>query len=69
MANIGAGRGKEPVGALDTGRRGQGRGLGLRGILRGQTFAVLGIERRVAFEKRNFPLGLLPVSVRVNLLA
>jgi hypothetical protein len=29
MADIDAGRGKEPVGALDPGGRGQGRGLGL----------------------------------------
>ena len=51
MTDDGADRGKEPVGALNAGKRGQGRGLGLGGILRGQAVALLGIEHRIAFEK------------------
>ena len=58
VADLGAGRDKEPVGMLDALQRGEGRGLGRRCILRGKVFALLGVEDGVAFEERDFPLGL-----------
>ena len=63
VADVGAGRGKEPVGALDALRQGQGRGLRLGVVVRGQAFALLGIEHGVALEEGDFPLGLLALVV------
>ena len=61
MTDDGADRGKEPVGALNAGKRGQGRGLGLGGILRGQAVALLDVEHRIAFEEWDFPDLLLAI--------
>ena len=48
---------------FDALHRGQGRGLGLGGVMRGQAFALLGIEHGVALQEGDFPLGLLALVV------
>ena len=63
MANIGTGRGKEPVRGLDPLQRRQGRGLGLGVVGSGQVVALFGIENGVTREEGDFPLGLLSLLV------
>ena len=67
VADIGTGRGKEPVGGLDALQRGEGRGLGLRGVMRGQVLALLGIEHGVTLQEGDFALALLALRVRLGL--
>ena len=59
MPDLGTCGGKELVGDTDAGSRGQGRRLRLGRVLRGQAFALLGIEHGVAFEEGDFALDLL----------
>jgi len=47
VANLGAGRGKEPVCRVKALHRGEGRGLRLGGVMRGQPVALLGVEHGV----------------------
>jgi hypothetical protein len=42
------------IGDVDPLQRGEGRGLGLGAVVRGQAFALLGIEHGVAFEEGDF---------------
>jgi hypothetical protein len=44
VADDSAGRGKEPVGSFDALHRGEGRVFRLRGVMRGQVFALLGLK-------------------------
>ena len=57
MADLGARRGEEPVGRLDALRNRQRR-VDPGGVVSWQIFALLGIERGVAFEERDGALGL-----------
>ena len=63
VPDVGAGRGKEPVGYLDALRQGEGRGVRFRGQVRGQAFALLGIGHGVAFHEGDRALALRTIFI------
>jgi hypothetical protein len=63
MANFNAGRGEKPVRCFKALHRGEGRGLCLGGVMRGQSVALLGIKHGIALHVGNFALGLLAPGV------
>jgi hypothetical protein len=67
LAEYRPGRVEKPIGGLDALHRGEGRGFGLRGVMGGQTLALLGVEHGIALQKGDFPLGLLAFRVRLGL--